>query len=162
MGGEKVTQEKGQILDELLVLGVTRIISALEVESQRNNLGNGGQNFGEHLNQFLVIVVPSTSLESSNLCQTLQCYISELGHLQKSFSKSIDNGRLEDIAKRNPVKESKKGLEGSLDQTFLSGAIQYFVAKLEDGWKLCTHRRLQVLRLCRSHLIRRVIENLLR
>lgn len=132
VGGKEVAQEKGQILDKLLVLRVAGIISSFEVKSQWNDLGYCGQNFSEHLNQLFVVVVPRARLKSSNLGQTLQCNISEFGHLQKPLPEGVDNGRLENITKRDPVKESKKGLEGGLDQTFLGGAIQDFIAKLED------------------------------
>ncbi|RAL61343.1 hypothetical protein DID88_009479 [Monilinia fructigena] len=42
VGGKEVAQEKGQILDKLLVLRVTGIISSFEVKSQGNNLGYCG------------------------------------------------------------------------------------------------------------------------
>lgn len=162
MTSEEVAQEKSQILDKLLILRVARIIGRLEIKSQWDDLGNSSQNFGKHLDQLLIVIISATSLESSNLSQTLQSNISEFGHLQKSLPENVDNGRLENIAKRNPVKESKKCFEGGLNQTFLGCAIQDFVAKLENGWKLGTHRRLQILGLGRSHLFRRIIENLLR
>jgi hypothetical protein len=145
MNTEEICEEQREVLDKLLVLRVAGIIGRLEVKGKGYNLGNRSQNFREHLNKLLVIRIILACLQTTNLCQALQSNISELWHLQKARTQRVDDRRLEDIAKGNPVEKAKESLKGCLDKACLSGTVQDFIAKLEDRRELGAHSCLQVL-----------------
>ena len=80
MHAEKVGEEECKVLNELLVFGIAGAVGRLEVQRKRNNLGDCSENLCKHLDQFLVISVVLTSLQTTNLRQALQSHISELRH----------------------------------------------------------------------------------
>jgi hypothetical protein len=159
----KVAEEEGQVLDELLITRIALRVRRLEVHIQGDDVGNGSQDFGEHLDQLLIVCIDlarAACLQTANLCQALQCDIPELWHLEESRPERLDQGGLEDVSQWNPVAEAQERLQGGLDKARLGRAIENLLAELENLGELGAHGRLQVARLCRRHLLGRVIEDL--
>ena len=164
MHAEEVAEEQGQVLDKLLVPRVAAGVGSLEVERDGDDVGNGGQDLGEHLDELLVVRVGlagASSLEAADLGQALKGDVPELGDGEEARAQGVDQGGLEDVAKRDPVAESEKGLERRLDEAGLVGRGEDLLAELKDLRKLGTHGLLQVPRLGRRHLLGRVVKDLL-
>lgn len=84
------------------------------------------------MHQSFVIVVRSANLQATNLSQTLQSHISELGLSEESGEKSVDDGRFENVAQWDPVQKSKESFKGRFHQTGLVGSVKNLGAQLED------------------------------
>lgn len=164
MHAEEVAKEQGQVLDEFLVARIAGRIGRLQVHAERNNVGDGRQNLGKHLDEGLAIVgllARRTSyLQTTNLGQALEGNVAELGNLQKTRPKRFDKGSLEDIAERDPVAEAQQSLEGGLDKTGLVGRVEDLLAKLENLRELGAHGSLEVPCLGRRHLFGGIVEDL--
>ena len=161
MSTEKAGQEKCKVRDKLLVSAITLSVCLLQVHRQGNDVGDFGQSLGEHEHQLLVIVVGGTDLQATNLRQTLEGDVSELGDIQETGQKSVDNGCLEDVAQRDPVQEAKKGLKGSLDKTGLVCGVENLGTKLKDRGEFLGHGGLEVPCLDRGHLVLREVKDFL-
>jgi len=101
-------------------------------------------------------------LQTTDLGQTLEGHVSEVGDIQEAGQKSVDDGCLEDIAQRDPVQEAKKGLKGSLDEAGLVCGVENLGTELEDRGKFLGHRSLEVPCLDRGHLVLREVKDFLR
>lgn len=145
-----------------MVSSVAHGICLLQVQGQRNDIGNGREGLGEHVHQPFVVVVRSANLQATNLSQTLQSHISELGLSQESGEESVDDRGFENVSQRDPVQKSKKSFEGRFHQTRLVCSVKNLGAQLEDRRKFRGHGGLQIPCLGRSHLILRKIEDFLR
>lgn len=145
-----------------MVSSITHGICLLQVQGQRNDIGNGGKGLGEHVHQSFVIVVGSANLQATNLSQTLQRHISELGLSEESGEESVDNRGFENVAQRDPVQKSKESFKGRFHQTGLVCSVENLGAQLEDRRKFRGHGGLQVSCFGRGHLILRKIEDFLR
>lgn len=164
MHAKEVAEEESEVLDELLVSRVALRVCGLEIQAQGDKGGDGGQDLSEHLDQLLVVragLARPAGLQTTNLCQALECHVPELGYLQEARAQRLDKRRLEDVAQRDPVAEAEKRLEGGLDQTRLCGGVQDLLAELEDLRELGAHGSLEVASLCGRHLVGRVVEHLL-
>ena len=99
---EEVAKEQRQVLDEFLIAGVTGRICRLQVHAERNDVGDGRKDLGEHLDKGLAIVGLLTRrtsyLQTTDLGQALEGNVTELGNLQETRPKGFDKGGLEDIA----------------------------------------------------------------
>lgn len=76
------------------------------------------------MDQSLIVIVRRSDLQATNLGETLERDIPEIGNVQESGEKSVDDRGLEDIAQRDPIEEAKKSLECCFDQTRLVGGIE--------------------------------------
>ena len=163
--GEKVAEEQGQVLDELLVLGVAGRIRVLQVHLDRDDVGDGAQRLGEHLDQLLVVVgdlAGARRLQAADLGQALEGDVPELRDREEATPQRVDQRRLEDVAEGDPVAETQQRLQRRVDEAGLGGRVEDLGAELEDLGELGAHGRLQVPRLRRRHLLGRVVEHLLR
>lgn len=161
---EEIAKEQRQVLDEFLVARVAGRVGRLQVHAERNDVGDGRQDLGEHLDEGLAIVgllARRTSyLQTTNLGQTLESNVSELGNLQETRPEGFNKRGLEDITERDPVAEAQQGFEGGLDKAGLVGRVENFLAKLENLRELGAHGSLEVPCLCRRHLLRGIVEDL--
>ena len=68
-------------------------------------------------------------------------HLSQVANKRFAYSgaKGFNDASLKDVSKRDPVKETKEGVEGSLDQAGLVGLLQDFTAKLENLRELSAH-----------------------
>lgn len=153
---EEIAKEESQILYELLIPRVAAWICALEIKRNGNDVSNGSQGLGEHLNKLLVVRVGlagAASLKATNLSKALHGDVAELRRREETGSQCLDKRCLEDVSQGDPVAESQKGLEGRLDQTRLCGRVEDLLAEVEDLRELGAHGLLEVACLGRCHLL---------
>lgn len=162
MGAKETGKEQSQIGNKFLVSSIASRVGFLQVQGQWNDVRDRCQGLREHVHQPLVIVVRSANLQSTNLRQTLEGDVPEVGNIQESSQEGINDGRLENVPQRNPIQEAKQSLEGRLDETRLVGGVEDFGAQLENGGEFLGHGGLQVAGLDGGHLILRKVEDLLR
>lgn len=144
---EEIAEEESQVLYKLLIPRVAAWICALEIKRNGNNVSNGSQGLGEHLNKLLVVRVGlagASSLKTTNLSKALHGDVSELGGREETGSQCLDKRCLEDVSQGDPVAESQKGLEGRLDQTRLCGRVENLLAEVEDLRELGAHGLFEV------------------
>lgn len=164
MHTEEVAEKEGQVLDELLITGVTLRVCRFQVHCQGDEVGDSGQDFSKHLHELLVIVVRlarAAGLQTSDLGQALEGHIPELRNLEKTSSQGIDQRCLENVSQRDPVTKPQQRLQGSLDKAREGRRVEDFLAEVENLRELVAHRRLEVARLGRGHLLGGVVKYLL-
>lgn len=110
--------------------------------------------------QPFIIVVRTPDLQAANLGKAFESHIAKFRDFQEPCQKGVDDGCLEDVAKRNPVQETQERFEGSFDQTWLVGGTQDLGAQLEYGREFMRHWSFQVPSLYRCHLILREVKDL--
>lgn len=113
------------------------------------------------MHQSLIVIVRGANLQATNFREALEGDIPEVGDVQESGQKRVDDGSLENVTQRDPVQEAQERFESRFYQSWLVGGVEDFGAELENGREFLGHGGLEVPCLDRGHLVLREIEDFL-